>query len=136
MRTIDIDLDVHKKIEAARTSLSQTENSILRSLLNIGPLESKDDTMRENGGTKPGLLARGTLIPDGTELRSTLRGTVHRAKVRNGKIEFNGEEYHTPSAAGCEATGYNTNGWVFWEYKDEVTGRWHKLDRLRKLNAI
>ncbi len=38
----------------------------------------------------------------------------------------------SPSLAAVAVTGYNTNGWSFWDSWDEKTQNWRPLDDLRK----
>jgi hypothetical protein len=65
----------------------------------------------------------------GTDLKATIRS--------DGRVEFQGTSYDTPSSAADHAratiTGrrMNTNGWDFWQYLDG-DGRTVKLDSARK----
>lgn len=63
----------------------------------------------------------------------------------DGSITFGGERYNSPSLAGGYARNsvsglpqggdpyWRTNGWIFWNYVDPVTGEVHVLDHLMKL---
>ena len=67
-----------------------------------------------SGVTLPDLLARG-LIQGGDELVSTNGQWPASAKVTpQGTIEYLGDEYLTPSAAGVAVRSGATNGWTFW----------------------
>ena len=64
-------------------------------------------------------VAHEVLTP-GTILTATLKGQVFSASVtvvEGGKpeVEFNGQRYASPSAAGKAAAGYAVNGWRFWK---------------------
>lgn len=49
------------------------------------------------------------------------------------KIVYNGQAYPSPSKVGSVIRGgKSTNGWLFWKYKDLVTGDEFLLDELRK----
>ena len=68
-------------------------------------------------------VAHEELAP-GTALTATLKGQVFSASVIVGEggkpeVEFNGQRYASPSAAGKAAAGYPVNGWRFWR---EVEG--------------
>ena len=63
-------------------------------------------------------VAHDDLTP-GTVLAATLKGQTFSALVVLGpdarpEIEFNGQRYASPSAAGKAAAGYAVNGWRFW----------------------
>ena len=66
------------------------------------------------------------------KVRGTRTGKSHEARVlSDGRIEFNGTIYTSPSGAGKAATGKTTDGWRFWRFKNDA-GEWVKLDELRK----
>lgn len=48
------------------------------------------------------------------------------------KIIYEDEVYKSPSAAGTKVqNGLPVNGWKFWKFTDEKTGKIHSLERLR-----
>lgn len=48
------------------------------------------------------------------------------------KIVYEDEVYKSPSAAGTKVqNGLPVNGWKFWKFTDEKTGKIHPLERLR-----
>lgn len=74
----------------------------------------------------------GVTLPEGTKLQKFSRKQKHEAVIHNGAIFVNGEYHQSPSAAAMAVNGgVNVNGWDFWEYFDEVTLQWNKLDNLR-----
>ncbi len=49
------------------------------------------------------------------------------------KIVYENEVYKSPSAAGTKVqNGMPVNGWKFWKYTDEKSGKVHPIERLRK----
>ena len=67
MRTIEIDFDVHKAIEAERQSFSEVPNAVLRRLLKLGPGASVMPTANGIGGAWTGkgvTLTKLTKAPD------------------------------------------------------------------------
>ena len=65
-------------------------------------------------------------------IRAAYKGKTYRAKVRfNGKINYNGTLYTSPSAAGSAIVPGACPGWDFWRYKNKK-GEWVKLNELRK----
>ena len=67
------------------------------------------------------------------EIRMTFRGEVHKATVRSdGKINFNGNVYETPTgAAKIIIGGGQINGWASWRYKNGE-GAWVPLKEIRQ----
>ena len=82
------------------------------------------------------------------QLRTTYKGKSFEASIQpNGTILFNGDAYHSLSAAagvarrsvignppthGQHRTYPQTNGWLFWKYYDANTARMEKIDHLRR----
>ena len=82
------------------------------------------ETMRKNEIYK---------LPTGIKLRHRFRdGRIVEAVVKDNYVLYDGRKYSSLSQAGIAATGYYVNGWRFWEYYDEDTGEWRKVDELRK----
>jgi hypothetical protein len=46
-------------------------------------------------------------------------------------VVFDGE-FHTPSGIGSRLMGYQVNGWIWWQYKNE-NGKTRPIDDFRKL---
>lgn len=126
MSQIGIDLDVYKEIQKRLQSFKDTPNQVLRRIFN---LEDKEDQIAipQEGD----LHVVGIVLKNGLRLRKNYKGKVHEAVVRNGKIEFNGKRFPTPSGAAVELAGYPVNGWRFWQVFDETSGTWKLLDTLR-----
>jgi hypothetical protein len=140
MRTIEIDIDVHKAIEAARTSFSQTDNDILRLLLEIDKL-----SIQRPAATEPnpvGLPWKGfnrkrqrlVEVAHATPLRADYSGQEVRGFIDNGAIVAGQKRYAKPSPALIEnvttKAGDRTqlNGWREW--KAQIGGRWIRLTDL------
>jgi predicted GIY-YIG superfamily endonuclease len=66
-------------------------------------------------------------------MRADYKGKRYIAKVRaNGRINYNGKLYSSPSMAGLAITRkQKLNGWKFWKYRNE-RGKWVWMDELRK----
>lgn len=50
-----------------------------------------------------------------------------------GTVRYNGQDYPTPTtAAKVIVTDWKeVNGWDFWRYLDEESGKWQKIGQLR-----
>lgn len=69
----------------------------------------------------------------GLRLRKVFKGQERHAAVSQEGIcvEGVGGVFQSPSKAAVAVTGYNTNGWTFWDYWDEASQDWKPLDSLR-----
>ena len=92
--------------------------------------------MSLNGGGS--LRTREASLPMGLRLRKVFKGQERRARVERDGIHVEQENglFFSPSLAAVAVTGYNTNGWVFWEYCDERTQSWRPLDEFRRDMAL
>ena len=86
-RSIEIDFDVHKAIELARTSFSETENDVLRKLLKLGEASVTTSSM-ETGGLP--WSRKGVTLAHGTRLRMEYNGRQYSGAVENGEWVFEG----------------------------------------------
>jgi hypothetical protein len=127
--TIEIDLDLYKLIEAERQSFDESENDILRRLLN---LEQKQTPIVKHSGSQGVDIGSGVFLPDGTILKKRFKGNLYEFKVENGKIWVNGKGYTSASGAAVAVTGSSVNGWIFWKVKRPDDIDFRLLDDLRK----
>src|SRR5918995_1985399 len=109
-RTIAIDMEVHKRIEAARLSFEESDNAILRRLLRVGeaqpagapepaapPRRAKGGGAADGGWSKIGRHGRTVFLPNGTLLRAAYGGRTVEGEVRDGAWLVNGAAYNSPS---------------------------------------
>jgi len=67
-----------------------------------------------------------------TPIRWPRKGTTHKAFVlKDGRVQFQGKIFTSPSSAATHVTKRPMNGWDCWRYRTP-NGQWEKLDRLRK----
>ncbi len=138
-KVITIDIDVYKVLENNRLSFDESHNEILRRIMKIKEnrqVASDTSTTNDNKINYNDLVWKGIRLKNGLQLRKYLKGNLHSAKVTNGKIAYNGEDFSSPSAAGIAAAGNSVNGWIFWEYYNEEFKSWDSLDNLRKGKTI
>ena len=131
MRDVQIDLDVHKRIEAARLTFEESDNDVLRRLLEIDSKRIADD-----GG--PPWAGKGVTLPHGTEAKMEYNGRQHTARINNGAWNADGKSFGSPSAAagGLARTKAgkrpSLDGWKYWYVRRPVDNDWTLLDTLRK----
>ena len=147
LRSIDIDIDVHRHIEANRTSFGQTPNDILRALLGLPTAASRSGRKSSAGEASAGLPApgdwswKGVVLPAGTELRMTYNGRTHTGVVTGGAWQISGATYTSPSSAADalarsrDGKSVSLNGWTQWEVKKPGSNKWVLLDSLRPTSS-
>jgi hypothetical protein len=135
LRTIEIDFEVHKAIELERKSFSESPNEVLRRLLGLSAM-SPQLAPKETVGVA--WTGKGVTLPHGTELRMKYNGVAYAARIENGKWVTSKGVHSSPSAAAgalaITKSGSTTNldGWIYWEAKLPGSGRWKKIDEMRR----
>lgn len=136
-RTIKIDLDVHKLLEANRESLDEDRLTILRRLLGLDDPDPVAQRVPVNADSDVGWLYDGVFLPDGTRCRMRYNGQDGAAEIRNGRWWVGGEPFRTPTGAARavaitkEGQRPQMNGWSYWEVRLPDTGRWIRISELR-----
>ena len=139
MRPIDIDFEVHQKIELARTSFEESPNDVLRRLLGIS---TKQGTTT-NGGVPAATEGRpwsgkGVTLPHGTELRMEYNGKVYSGTIQHGEWLVEGMRAKSPSDAACsvattkDGTKPSLNGWIYWQAKRPGDRGWKPIRSMRR----
>ena len=95
-------------------------------------------------GVKVSDLIRTNLVDPPLKLEKLYKGAHLEAEIQHdGTIVFDGETYRSLSLAAAFARKTiigapsgrkypQTNGWVFWKYRDWETGRLEEIDLLRQ----
>ncbi len=138
-RQIDIDFEVHKAIELARRSFSESPNHVLRRLLGI-----KKSSFTQNQSQPPNnqksfksWQGKGVELPHSTELRMDYNGVSYEGTIDNGKWLVEGTSYASPSGAANgvtvtkDGTKTQLNGWVYWQARLPGTEVWTPLSTLK-----
>src|SRR6218665_1611557 len=91
MRSIEIDLDVHRTIEANRASFAESENAILRRLLDIdprrtAPIQPKPRQRRSSGAYS--IVFGGEPIEANSLYELLQRAILKGEKMRPGLVEL------------------------------------------------
>lgn len=138
-KSITIDIETYKLIESFRNGFDETENDIIKRILNSYSTLSFISEQQSIGNnyqaipndTMNGLFWKGILLPNGLQLRKKSKNKTYIAIIKNNRIYCNDREFFSPSAAATYAFGTTVNGWLFWEYYDEEEKNWNLLDNLR-----
>jgi hypothetical protein len=142
LRTIEIDFDIYKKIEAERRDFSEPQYVALRRLLGLPAADqaSKPQPAPTVGRARP-WSGEGVLLPHGTQIRMTYNGRMHSGEIADGKWIVDGKEFDSPSgaASGVAMTkrGRRTrlDGWIYWEVKLPGEANWQRLSALRSATS-
>jgi len=134
-RTIQIDLDVHKLIEAERRSFDEPSLTALRRLLGLPeklPTTPPGPSSISPEGGRP-WSSKGVVLPHGTHLRMSYNGRTHTGKIIDGKWHVEGNVYSSPSGAASDVaitkrgTKTSLDGWEYWEVKRPTDAHWVRL---------
>lgn len=159
LRRIEIDFDVHKKIEEARRSFDDSPNAVLRRLLDIidddpptsqhlahvddgqilsgESLEFMSGRSLSTDDSEQSWWGKGVTLPHGTELRMEYRGRFYTGVIDNGRWMVEGERFGSPSkAAGGVARTKDgkrpqLNGWIYWQVRRPGDEEWIPISQLR-----
>src|SRR5258706_5143368 len=83
-RTIEIDFDIHKKIEEVRRSFDETPNEALRRLLKL-PERAPPKPTKMNGSTGRSWAAEGVTLPHGTAIRMKYNKRLFEGEIVDGR---------------------------------------------------
>ena len=142
-RTIDIDFDVHKRIEMARQSFAETPNDVLRRLLGIDNADGADTA---GAGALPAAIGngerawvgKGVSLPHGTMVRMDYNGRRHEGQIDDGEWLVEGQRFASPSAAASGTARTRAgkrptlDGWIYWEALIPGEREWTGLKDLRR----
>jgi hypothetical protein len=140
MRSIDIDFDVHKKIELERTGFEEPPNDALRRLLGLSDTNGRRKSVANTETVASGRewSGKGVTLPHSTALKMDYNGAVYYGVIEDGFWVVEGIRCKSPSdAAGAVARtrggrSTNLNGWIYWQVKRPTDSKWIMIDALRK----
>lgn len=132
LRTIEIDFDIHKLIEAERRGFDESPHKALRRLLGLPQVPEASQAPSPGRPWK----GDGIVLDHGTPVRMNYNGRLHEGQIDDGKWLVEGIRYSSPSgaASGTAVTKKgkktNLNGWTIWEVKRASDAEWICLNDL------
>jgi hypothetical protein len=137
LRSIEIDWDIHKKIEAERRGFDEPEYAALRRLLGLPTEEIRRPEIQQTEG-RP-WSEDGVVVPHGSLARMSYNygRQNYEGHFLDGKLVVNGKQYDTLSSAASDLAltkaGSKTslNGWLYWEVRFPHKNQWERLQDLR-----
>jgi len=140
-RSIEIDFDVHKRIETARESFSESPNDVLRRLLEIGGSSKPLMSSPPRNAGRP-WSGKGVLLPPGTQVRMEYNGRTYSGEILDGQWHVEGGVYGSPSAAAVGVAKKKSgepvtslDGWLYWSARLPGTANWVPMISMRKKAA-
>lgn len=140
--TIEIDLALHKAIEAERRSFSETANEILHRLILNPPEQSTNGLANKVPSTNAKAWSGGGVeLPHGTKLRMSYNGCQHTAEIIDGRWFVDGDFYNAPSAASHAVARTKAgdpahiNGWDYWWALLPGQEKWRLMSTMRNLGT-
>jgi hypothetical protein len=87
---------------------------------------------RAKAAESAGTVVLAGLVEKRLRLRASYKGATYIATLRrDGRIQFKGVFYDSPTAAAKVAAGRSIMGWTFWKYKNPE-GKWVRLRELKR----
>ena len=137
MKSIEIDFEIHKLIEAERVGFDEPEYIALRRLLGLPDAAESEGTQAIDEG-RP-FVQDGVSIPHGSRARMEYqRGSqVYEGEFLDGYLVVQGNKFTSLSAAAGavavtkDGTKPNLNGWVYWEAQFPGQTSWKLLSAIR-----
>jgi hypothetical protein len=140
-RTIEIDFDIHKLIEAERHGFEEIPNDALRRLLRLPDRESKVPRKKSIQGCRS-WSGEGVMLHHGTLVRMRYNGRQYEGEIVDGKWVIEGKTFDSPSgaASGVAITkkGKQTrlDGWIYWEARLLGETFWQHINALRPRQTL
>jgi len=137
--SIEIDIDIHKIIEANRDSFSETPNDVLRRLL-IGSENVSQPIQNESG--LAAWQGKQVTLPHGTKLEMTYNGVTVKADIVSGKWKVGDNLFRSPSAAAGEVGRITTgktkslDGWRYWKALLPNEELWQEIRHMRRREEV
>lgn len=140
MQAIEIDWEIHQKIEAARRSFVEPPYVALRRLLGLPePEPSPTQPAPEAIGAGAPWVEANVTVPHGSAARMEYdRGKqVFEGQFLNGRLVVNGQSFKTLSAAATalavtkNGDRTNLNGWNYWQARFPGETNWRLLRDMR-----
>ena len=129
MEKFEVDFDVWQVLTSRRKSEQDTNNDVLRRILDLPPKAANVEDKPHNGKS---WVTKNVSIPEGTEFRALYKNNYYYGKVDDGALVIDGKSFTSSSKAARHITGNSVNGWIFWECKLPGKNSFQIMSSLRK----
>ncbi len=123
MHRFNVSRDVLAEIRARRQGGEETEDQVLRRLLDLPAAPTTPELGAETGGPgfRPGFrdATYGIHFPEGFEISRTYKGRPFAARVSGGRwlLDADGRFYDSFDRLSQAVIDGNENAWMFWFYQ-------------------
>ncbi len=136
MRTISISTDVFAAIWQARREGEESEEAILRRILEM-PAASTNVPPEMGGGRMGGFYDErsGVHFPEGMRIHRTYKGHKREAIATRDRwyVHATGQSFHSLHKLSQSVNGEkHENAWMNWKYRDPETDEERLIDFLRQ----
>lgn len=138
MKQIDVSIDVFARIWALRQSGEDTEDAILRRLLDRAGISTARPLSLQAPLPSGGFWDKrhNVHFPEGLEIFRTYKGTLFSAKALGGAwVLSNGQKFVSLNELSRAITNGAENAWVNWNYRDDE-GKAQRISELRERNQV
>jgi hypothetical protein len=134
MRSIQVSTDTYAAIWGARRAGEDTEDEILRRILQVKSVLPVASPPAKIGFADPRF---GIKLPEGFEIFRTYKGVAFQAKALGGKwvLDATGKSYPSLNQLSRAVTGKIENAWQNWYYVD-ATGKRQLVSGLRPQTTL
>jgi hypothetical protein len=140
LRSIEIDFDIHKLIEAERKSFDEPPYVALRRLLGLPPSPTEMALATLDVPPSPPFREDGVEVPHGSRARMEYdRGKqLFEGRFLNGKLVVDGRTFDSLSGAASElaitrkGTRTKLNGWLYWSVQLPGQTEWMPMKDVRR----
>jgi hypothetical protein len=137
---MEVDFDIHKKVEGERRSFDEPQFLALRRLLGLPEIDLSEISASPVISTGKAWKDGHVEVPHGAEARMTYgRGKqTFEGRFLDGKLVVGDKSFGTLSeaASGLAVTKYgdhpSLNGWNYWEVRFPGEATWRSMSTLRQ----
>lgn len=131
--TLEIDFDVHQKIESERRGFHEHPNTALRRLLGLPEVQ---EAIISTSLMPRDWSGKSVTLKHGTHVRMEYNGRVYEGRIDDGQWVIAGQKFGSPSAAAGIAvtkggSKASLDGWKYWMARYPDSAPWVRIGDLR-----
>jgi hypothetical protein len=139
LKPMELDFDVHQRVEAERRSFDEPHFVAMRRLLGLPEMQPEKGREIASEVGRPWRDGH-VEVPHGSDARMAYgRGKQHFAgKFQDGKLVVDGKSFASLSdaASSLAVTKYgdhpSLNGWNYWQVRFPGESEWRRMDAMRR----
>ena len=128
---VDLLIQYQVGVKKAQYTVPEIDEEYWTEVIGISPSTTPGEVTENQNVSQP---QEEVIFP--LAVQAVHKGHTHTAELLNiqGSMQFNGQKYLNPTAAAVAVpTGWKrVNGWDFWRYLDQESGKWKRIGALRQ----